>query len=412
MNSSVCASKGIDSLWEILDESSSQIAVHSQPVLVGHLDTGIDGTHPVLSGHIKRFRRFADRGKDDADKNANDSGIHGTQTAGLILEGARLILGGNQVQLCSARVLEAEDAPARILMGFDWVRSQGVRVVNAALGLTGLNPVFGPMMAALRRDGILPVVPIGNQGPGTSNSPGNYTSVLSIGACEANGGVASFSGSLNISGETTCLKPDLVAPGVNLETAGPKGSIREASGTSMAAGLVSGIAAALFQQFPDASSSDVEEALLETANPLHPGDHHLCRVGRVNPEAALEYLKSNLTGVESEHLETAGYTGSGRHVPRIDPLLDSRLTSLQGHEEMGMIFVVRKERDQAAAMQQAVSSASAQTGDAPTGIQLLVYARTGLVYGSRRFMKTLCNHPSVELAGTPDIGTVWDRMFL
>lgn len=49
--------------------------------------------------------------------------------------------------------------------------------------------------------GVLPVIAIGNEGPGTSRSPGNYPEVLSVGAIDRSRRVAAFSGSMRFNRE-------------------------------------------------------------------------------------------------------------------------------------------------------------------------------------------------------------------
>ncbi len=72
-------------------------------------------------------------------------------------------------------------------------------------------------------------------------------------------------------------KPDLVAPGQDVLTASPRYShegvlfapsaFREASGTSMAAPVVSGAAALVWEAFPDFDVDQVRSALVNSANP-------------------------------------------------------------------------------------------------------------------------------------------------
>src|SRR5438445_8743003 len=57
----------------------------------------------------------------------------------------------------------------------------------------------------------LPVFAIGNEGPNTSRSPGNYPESLGIGAIDQSGHTATFSGSEHFVRKLDPDKPDCVA---------------------------------------------------------------------------------------------------------------------------------------------------------------------------------------------------------
>jgi len=124
---------------------------------------------------------------------------------------------------------------------------------------------FLDIVQVLRDSGVLPVIAVGNEGPGTSRSPGNYPNALSVGACDAAGEVADFSSSQRFKRRTQPLTPDLVAPGVDVISAKPGGCWRTLSGSSMATPHVAGLAALLMQARPQASIAQVERAIFRSA---------------------------------------------------------------------------------------------------------------------------------------------------
>lgn len=61
---------------------------------------------------------------------------------------------------------------------------------------------------------------------------------------------------------------DLFAPGVDINSTVPGGGVEENSGTSMAAPVVSGVAALLLSYFPSLTPEQVKGIIIETARPL------------------------------------------------------------------------------------------------------------------------------------------------
>jgi len=135
-----------------------------------------------------------------------------------------------------------------------------------SLGLRGMNTAFRSIVDLLRDSGVLPIIAVGNEGPGTSRSPGNYPEALSVGAHDRNTAVAGFSSSQRFRRRAQPLVPDLVAPGVDVISTGPAGSWHELSGSSMATPHVAGLAALLFQADPTATVDDVENAIFASAD--------------------------------------------------------------------------------------------------------------------------------------------------
>jgi subtilisin len=234
-------------------------------VLVGHLDTGVDAAHPALTGAIGRFAEFDMAGDQVPNARPSDSGEHGTHTAGTIAGrgGTKGAFGmAPEAQLASAMVIEGGQVIDRILAGMDWVIGEGVRVMSMSLGLRGYTPAFQAVIDALRAANVLPVIAVGNEGPNTSRSPGNYANVLSIGAIDSSEQVADFSGSQQFDRPVNPLCPSVVAPGVEILSCVPDGKYKTMDGTSMATPHVAGLAALLLQAQPTASANELEKAIV------------------------------------------------------------------------------------------------------------------------------------------------------
>lgn len=262
-------------------------------VIVGHLDTGYDGKHPALKPALHAFAQFDQFGFEvSPTPDAFDSDEHGTHTAGTI--GGRTV-GGTSIgvapgcTIASAMVIEGGDVIARILGGMDWALGQQCRILSMSLGLRGFVNDFLTLTQLLRQKGVLPVFAVGNEGPGTSRSPGNYDETLSVGAMAKNERVANFSSSQRFARWSV---PDIVAPGVDILSAMPGGGYQTMSGSSMATPHIAGLAALLFEAVPSASVDQIEQAIFTSCTQL-PSDP-IDRQNHGVPDAtlALKFLQT------------------------------------------------------------------------------------------------------------------------
>ena len=267
-----------------------------QGVRVAHLDTGVDGAHPAFpEGSIAAFAEVDLSGEIvPGDIQPWDSGDHGTHTAATILgrptaERGRFGMAPD-AQLVSALVIEGGQVIDRVLTGMEWALGHEVRILSMSLGLRGWWPQFQTVIDSLRAHNVLPVIAVGNEGPNSSRSPGNYANVLSVGAMDNAERVADFSSSMRFNRADDPLVPDLVAPGVDVLSAVPGGGYAMMDGSSMATPHVAGLAALLASAEPQASASDIEKAILESC--VRPATMPQGRANRGVPDgvAALQLL--------------------------------------------------------------------------------------------------------------------------
>jgi subtilisin family serine protease len=234
-------------------------------IMVGHLDTGVDGDHTTLKDAIADFTEFDLLGKEITPKpKARDSDDHGTHTAATIAGravGGKSIGVAPEAMLTSALVIEGGDVVARVLGGMNWAVGKGIRVLNMSLGFPGYWNDFLQLTRILRARGILPVFAVGNEYAGTSRSPGNYAEALSVGAFDGNNQVADFSSSQIFNRKRDPIVPDLIAPGVDIVSAKPGGGYQQMNGTSMATPHIAGLAALLWQAKPNATVKQIENAI-------------------------------------------------------------------------------------------------------------------------------------------------------
>jgi hypothetical protein len=131
-----------------------------------------------------------------------------------------------------------------------------------------------------RAVGIMPIFSNGNDGPQprTVGKPGGYPIVTGVGAIDINSNIAGFSSRGPAPDQDpwnnrdywerstwNLLKPDVVAPGVNIRSALPGSSYGNISGTSMASPHVTGMVGMLRQIRPDLTYNEFYNIILDTA---------------------------------------------------------------------------------------------------------------------------------------------------
>ncbi|HRX52541.1 MAG TPA: S8 family serine peptidase, partial [Candidatus Krumholzibacteria bacterium] len=162
--------------------------------------------------------------------------------------------------------------------GLEWLEGLGVDVVNSSLGYSNwyvfadLDGNTAVTTRAADHAAALGVVVVNSAGNARANSwghiivPSDGDSVIAVGAVDADGVVTYFSSP----GPTADgrIKPDVSARGLQNSTAGAGSddAYSSASGTSLAAPLVTGVAALILERQPGLTPLQVREALRATAD--------------------------------------------------------------------------------------------------------------------------------------------------
>ncbi|MBI3872139.1 MAG: S8 family peptidase, partial [candidate division Zixibacteria bacterium] len=233
--------------------------------------------------HLIATRDFIN-GDDDVGDGDSAQMSHGTMTlstcGGLapgnligVAPGAEYVLAKTEILIKEIRVEEDY-----WVAGLEWADSMGCDLVSSSLGYTDwhTNPsdydgntapaTIAADLAAAR--GLLVVNAAGNGGCDPLHPslviPADGDSVLTVGASDFHGAIAGFSScGPTFDGR---IKPDVVAPGVNVRVAHPRsGQYGSGSGTSFATPLVTGVCALLLQKNPSTSPYALIQTLRETA---------------------------------------------------------------------------------------------------------------------------------------------------
>lgn len=286
-----------DSLWDI--------GITGKGIRVAVIDTGIDYTHPAfgsctkeqfLSGDCQRVVGGYNFVIDDLDP--KDDHSHGTHCAGIIGGNGGGVVGvAPEVTFYAYKVLNSggSGTASNIVKAIersmdpnsDGDFSDHLDVISLSLGGSG-NPedAMSKAIDAAVDAGVVAVVAAGNNGPRGESilSPGTSRNAITVGAsCKTKDVnrfsncpslIASFSsrGPVRWNDENgdsqTMIKPDILAPGVNIFSSVLNGEIKSLSGTSMATPHVAGVVALLKQINPEWTPEEIKSRLKETATDL------------------------------------------------------------------------------------------------------------------------------------------------
>ncbi len=310
-------STGANLLWPGADGSAFGGLV-GNGIGVAVLDSGL-ANHPDLQNRVKLRLSFATDAPDALDEYG-----HGTHVAGIIAgsgAGSQSAAGSSYVgmapgaHLVSLRVLGADGLGfvSDVVQALEWAirhkTQYGIRVVNLSLGhLSTTSYRHDPLAQSVERavrSGLVVVASAGNLGKdeqgnlvsGGIVSPGYTPGALTVGALNTRGTiarsddvVASYTSRGPVGDpdreHTWEIKPDLVAPGNAIVSAGASdsylwtnfadrrvigangGTYLVLSGSSMATAVVSGAVAQLLEAAPELTPAQVKAVLQLTAQRL------------------------------------------------------------------------------------------------------------------------------------------------
>ena len=283
----------------------------SSDVVVAVLDTGVDYAHTDLAANMwvrpdnipqytdDQLGTFNDLQGFDANANAPDpmdENGHGTHCSGIIgAEGNNNegIAGVNwDVEIMPLKFLgrggygTTKDAIEAINYAIDR-KQKGVnlRVINASWGSTSYSKALEDAIRAAGENGILFVAAAGNATTDNDKRPhypSNYDlpNVISVASLDRNDSLSSFS---NFGAKTV----HIAAPGREILSTWLGDQYREASGTSMAAPQVSGVAALIIASEPDISVEKLRERILKSVDKIDSLNGKVMTGGRINAAKAL-----------------------------------------------------------------------------------------------------------------------------
>ncbi|MFD2532386.1 S8 family peptidase [Gracilimonas halophila] len=210
------------------------------------------------------------------------TGDHGTHVAGIVGAIRNNDLGAqgiaDHIELMILRTVpDGDERDKDVANSIRYAAENGARVINMSFG-KGYSPQKEYVDAAMKFADSLGVLMVSGSGNGSDNidstnsyptrfykDGGKATNYLSVGASSWQSDstlVASFSnyGKSNV---------DIFAPGVDVYSTYPENEYQMNSGTSMASPVVAGVAALIMSYYPELSTSEVKDIILETVTKVN-----------------------------------------------------------------------------------------------------------------------------------------------
>ncbi len=266
-------------------------------VTVAVCDSGAQPDHEDLAANLLPAWNLVEN-----NSNPTPTTSHGTFVAGIIAASLNELGGvgvAPQVKLLPIRISNAKGGTTMKLIT-DCIRlaaDRGARVINVSFTGVESRVVEEAGQYAAQRGALL-VYAAGNQGKLRSLSTyPDYPHVLAVGATTKDDRRWTYRKNIFSSGGSNYgAFIDLVAPGHNIYSTtiyrGSQARYRSGSGTSYAAPVVSGVAALVFAVNPLLAPKQVEQILLESADPI--GSENVFGAGRVNAHEAVRLALKSL----------------------------------------------------------------------------------------------------------------------
>ncbi|MDX1654927.1 MAG: S8 family serine peptidase, partial [Candidatus Competibacteraceae bacterium] len=269
---------GVPQAWDRSTGSGVSVAV---------LDTGVDASHPDLSGQLLLPGYNAvDQGSDTADLQG-----HGTLVAGVVVAATNNGLGVASVahgaRVRPVRVSNRSDGMAyisHIARGIVWAIDNGARVINISYDVPGSSAISDAARYAVAHNGVV-VVAAGNSGTDLGYADDPY--IIAVSATDPYDNKTSWS--------SYGPYVDLSAPGAGIYTTVQGGGYGASRGTSFDSPLTAAVVALIMARDPDLTPEQIEQLLEQTAvDQGSPGFDSLYGWGRVDAAAALAALQPQI----------------------------------------------------------------------------------------------------------------------
>lgn len=354
-------SEGIESINADSLEDIDHEDVDGEGIRIGVVDTGVDYTHPDLGGCTTEEFEQGDcdkvvDGYDFVDNNEDpmDTDGHGTHVAGISSADGDLEGVAPESEVLAYRALSSfGGTTSDIIASIEQAVEDDADVIGLSLGGDGdPDDALSSAVDDASEDALV-VVAAGNDGAlgkDSVASPGTARNALTVGATDYEGNLTSFSSRGPVlwfdESYRTISKPDVVAPGQDINSTYLSNGYDELSGTSMATPMVSGVAALLFEQEPELSSEEAKSRIKSSSNPL--GDEPWkFGSGMVDAENLLEEDGLVIESFDFEDIDESGTKTVSVENPSdstfdLDLSFDTQYNLTDGEDQVSDVFSVEQ----------------------------------------------------------------------
>lgn len=251
-------------------------------------DTGIDGSHPDLSGKISTSVNCTINSSCPTVTSTDVDG-HGSHVAGIASavtnNGTGIAGTAWDGRLMNVKVLDDTGSGyySWVINGIVFAADNGAEVINLSLGGSSSSSSLREAIDYAWGKGKVLVAAAGNGGSSWRTYPAYYYNTIAVAATDENDRKASFS--------NYGTWVDVSSPGTNILST-YQGGYEYFSGTSMSTPFVSGLAALLFGQNPGWTNNQVRGRIESTADKIA-GTGSYWTYGRINVCKAVECTQAS-----------------------------------------------------------------------------------------------------------------------
>ncbi|HZY81565.1 MAG TPA: S8 family peptidase [Cyclobacteriaceae bacterium] len=264
--------------------------IYGKGIHIAFLDAGFDGVdtaapfqHLFQDNKIVHVHDFVQNTKDIYRYDE-----HGTEVFSVIAANSDTYTGG--AYAASFYLYVTEDVPTEYRVEeYNWLfaaeraDSAGVDIISSSLGyntfddksmdynkntdLTGTKAIISQAAIFALERGIVVICSAGNEGNnswGTVTPPADVDGIVAVGSVTSSGSRSNFSSRGPTSDNR--VKPDVVAMGSGVSVIRPNGTNGYASGTSLAAPIITSLIAGLLERFPDIDPNVIAQQVVMTAS--------------------------------------------------------------------------------------------------------------------------------------------------
>lgn len=286
-----------DRAWSLINQK--------REIKVAVVDSGIDYNHPDLKNRVVKELgyNFIKNNRD-----VMDDSWHGTHVSGIIAAEANNNIGGTgivgslDVKIIPVKVLDknGQGSSDIIAKGIKYAADCGADIINVSIGFKVKDSYISEALNYARNKGVFVVAAAGNDNIDCDNlSPSGDLGAFTVSAVDSGNQKTSFS---NFGSSV-----QVAAPGLDILSTIPGGKYEDRSGTSMAAPIVTGIAAMLKAENPAISPDQMKEILDSAATDIMTkGRDNESGYGLVNALNSVEKLKKEEEKTKNNTTKNSG----------------------------------------------------------------------------------------------------------